>query len=193
MKSLVDALRKSELEIIENELKSTKKRKSEGSHSDSIRKKEHHSKDSLLSPPRISAATTLFSPSTTPTTTSITTSITTSEGGGSVMPAPTSKWPNFKLTKAQSYLVNVIDDADKTSVSSSKIDPLQLNPNPNAAQSAREIFMAKLKAQAGGIALFPKGNMYVSKGNVLSFTRTYINSYIHFFSHIRLHASVRTL
>ena len=100
--------------------------------------------------------------------------VSTSDTTGNMMPAPTSKWPNFKLTKAQNYLVNVIDDADKTTASSSKVDPLQLNPNPNAAQSAREIFMAKLKAQAGGIALFPKGNMYVSKGDYQAFIHSLI-------------------
>jgi hypothetical protein len=83
----------------------------------------------------------------------------------SLMPAPTSAWPNFKLTKAQTYLVAVIDDADKP-IPNAVRDAPSINPNPSAAQSAREIFMAKLKAQQGGAALFPKGNMYVSKGNI---------------------------
>jgi hypothetical protein len=82
-----------------------------------------------------------------------------------LMPAPTSAWPNYKLTKAQTYLVAVIDDADKSIPNAVKDAPsLSINPNPSAAQSAREIFMAKLKAQQGGAAVFPKGNMYVSKG-----------------------------
>jgi hypothetical protein len=81
----------------------------------------------------------------------------------SLMPAPTSAWPNFKLTKAQTYLVAVIDDSEKPLPNAVRDAP-SINPNPSAAQSAREIFMAKLKAQQGGAALFPKGNMYVSKG-----------------------------
>ena len=75
MKSLVTALRSSELEMIENVQKSTKKRKSEGGNSDLKRKKESHLKDTLFSPTRTSAATTSFAPSSTPTSTSISTSI----------------------------------------------------------------------------------------------------------------------
>ena len=71
----------------------------------------------------------------------------------------------LQVNKSSDIFSAVIDDADKSIPNALKDAPsLSINPNPSAAQSAREIFMAKLKAQQGGAAVFPKGNMYVSKG-----------------------------